>query len=61
MKYYLKSLSMHFKTDMEYKKSFIMAFIAQIFVLFSNYFIIIALFSKFNIGDPDEPSAVQQE
>lgn len=48
MKYYLKSLSMHFKTDMEYKKSFIMAFIAQIFVLFSNYFIIIALFSKFN-------------
>lgn len=48
MKIYLKSLKMHLKAMLEYKLSFITAFISQIVIFFSYYFIIIALFSKFN-------------
>lgn len=48
MRLYLKSVSMHIKSTLEYKASFIAAFIAQIVIFFSYYFIILALFSKFN-------------
>lgn len=48
MKLYKKAMLMHFKSMMEYKASFIISFISQIFVFFSYYFIILALFSKFD-------------
>ena len=48
MKLYLKSLSMHLKSVLEYKASFIISFVSQILVFFSYYFIILALFSKFD-------------
>lgn len=48
MKLYLSSLKMHIKSLIEYKKSFIMGFIAQIFVIFTYYFVILALFTKFD-------------
>lgn len=48
MKLYFESLSMHIKTTLEYKKSFILSFISQFFVVFTYYFIILALFSRFN-------------
>ena len=48
MKLYLKSLSMHLKSTLEYKASFIVSFISQIFIFFSYYFIILALFTKFD-------------
>lgn len=48
MKLYFKSLLMHFKTSLEYKASFIIGFISQFLVFFSYYFIIIALFNKFD-------------
>lgn len=48
MKLYFKSLMMHFKISLEYKTSFIIGFISQFLVFFSYYFIIIALFNKFN-------------
>jgi len=39
---------MHLKSKMQYKISFILSFISQIFVFFTYYFIIIALFQKFD-------------
>ena len=48
MKLYLKSLSMHLKSTLEYKAAFIISFISQIFIFFSYYFIILALFTKFD-------------
>ncbi len=48
MKVYFKSLSLHLKSILEYKSSFIASFISQIFVFFSYYFVILALFSKFD-------------
>ena len=48
MKLYLKSLSMYIKSVLEYKASFIISFVSQILVFFSYYFIILALFSKFD-------------
>jgi ABC-2 type transport system permease protein len=48
MKLYLYYLKMHLKSKMQYKISFILSFISQIFVFFTYYFIIIALFQKFN-------------
>ena len=44
---YIESLKMHIKATLEYKKSFIIGFVSQFFVFFTYYFIIIALFSKF--------------
>lgn len=38
---------MYLKSLLEYKKSFITAFISQIFVVFTYYFMIIALFDRF--------------
>ena len=48
MKLYIKSLSMHLKSMLEYKASFIIAFLSQIMVFFSYYFIILSLFDKFD-------------
>ena len=48
MKLYLYYLKMHLKSKMQYKISFILSFVSQIFVFFTYYFIIIALFEKFD-------------
>ena len=48
MKVYFKSLGLHLKSILEYKASFIASFFSQILVFFSYYFIIIALFTKFD-------------
>ena len=48
VKLYFESLKQHFKKEIEYKASFILNFIGQIFVYFTYYFIIIALFGKFS-------------
>ncbi len=48
MKIYLKYLKLHWKSTLQYKASFVMSLIAQIFVFFTYYFIIIALFTKFD-------------
>jgi ABC-2 type transport system permease protein len=48
MKIYLKALALHLKSELEYRVSFIISFLSQILVFFTYYFIVIALFSKFN-------------
>ena len=48
MKLYCKYIKIHFKSAMQYKLSFIMAFTSQILVLFSYYFTILCLFDKFS-------------
>ena len=48
MKLYLKSLGMHLKGELEYRVNFILSFLSQILVFFTYYFIIIALFAKFD-------------
>ena len=48
MKIYKSMFKMHLKTTLEYKKSLIITFFAQFLVFFSYYFIIIALFDKFD-------------
>ena len=48
MKIYFDYLKLHLKSIMEYKLSFILSLISQIFVFFTYYFLIIALFQKFN-------------
>ena len=45
---YFKHLKLHIISQLEYKASFILSFTAQIFVYFTYYFIIIALFQKFS-------------
>ena len=47
MRLYFKSFALHFKSLLEYKASFIIAFLCQILVVFSYYFIILALFEQF--------------
>ena len=48
MRVYFKALSLHLKSELEYRVSFLISFLSQILVFFSYYFIIIALFTKFN-------------
>ena len=48
MKLYFKAFGMHLKSALEYKSSFIISFLSQIVIFFSYYFIILALFDKFN-------------
>ncbi|MBQ8659329.1 MAG: ABC-2 family transporter protein [Bacilli bacterium] len=48
MKLYIDYLKLNFKTVLQYKLSFILSLIAQIFVFFTYYFMIISLFQKFN-------------
>lgn len=48
MKYYFRALSLHLKSELEYRTSFIFSFISQILVFFSYYFVILSLFTKFS-------------
>ena len=48
MRLYFKYMSMHFKSETQYKASFILSFISQFVVFFSYYFIILCLFDKFD-------------
>lgn len=48
MKLYFKALKLHLMSELEYKASFIASFLSQILVFFSYYFVILALFSKFD-------------
>ena len=48
MKLYFKALGMHLKSELEYRVNFILSFISQILVFFTYYFVIIALFTKFD-------------
>ena len=48
MKIYFESLAMHLKAELEYRVNFILSFLSQILVFFTYYFIILALFTKFN-------------
>ena len=48
VKLYIESFKNNIKSQLEYKSSFIMNSISQLFVFFTYYFIIIALFSKFD-------------
>ena len=48
MKLYLNSLALHLKSELEYRMRFIISFLSQILIFFTYYFVIIALFSKFN-------------
>lgn len=47
MKLYLKALKLHFKSLLEYRASLITSLIAQSIIIFSYYFVILALFDKF--------------
>lgn len=47
MNLYKKYLSLHLKSELEYKSSFIMSSISQSLVFFCGYFTIISLFDKF--------------
>ena len=48
MKLYFNSLALHLKSELEYRMSFIISFLSQILIFFTYYFVIIALFSKFD-------------
>ena len=48
VKLYTESIKMQLKKELEYKVSFIINFISQIFIYFTYYIIILALFNKFN-------------
>lgn len=45
---YFKYFKMHLKSALQYKTSFILSFLSQILVVFSYYFTIICLFTKFS-------------
>ncbi len=48
MKLYKDYLKLHFKSILEYKLSFILSLISQIFVYFSYYFVVLSMFTKFS-------------
>jgi len=48
MKLYFKFMSIHFKSELQYKMSFILSFLSQFIVFFGYYFTIICLFDKFS-------------
>mgnify|MGYP003294079095 FL=1 len=48
MKIYFDYLKLHLKSILEYKLSFILSLFSQIFVFFTYYFLIIAMFQKFS-------------
>jgi len=48
MKLYFKYFKMNLKSELQYKASFIMSIITQVFVIFSYYFTVICLFEKFS-------------
>ena len=48
MSLYFKFMKIHFKSELQYKMSFILSFLSQFLVFFSYYFTIICLFDKFS-------------
>ena len=48
MKLYRKSFLLHLKSALEYRLDFLFSFFSQILVFFAHYFILLALFSKFD-------------
>ena len=48
VKLFIESFKLNIKSQLEYKASFIINSITQFFVFFTYYFIILALFDKFN-------------
>ena len=48
MKLYFKALGLHLKAELEYRMSFIFSFFSQVLVFFSYYFVILAMFTKFD-------------
>lgn len=48
MSLYFKYFKLHFKSELQYKASFIMSFIAQFFVFFGYYFTVLCLFDNFS-------------
>ena len=50
MKIYFDYLKLHFKSILEYKLSFILSLCSQVFVFFTYYFLIIAMFLS-NVGN----------
>ena len=48
VKLYIESFKFNLKKQLEYKSSFIMNSLSQLFVFFTYYFIILGLFNKFN-------------
>lgn len=51
MKLILKYIEMHFKSQLEYKSSFILSFLAQILPISLSAFMVFILIDKFNFGD----------
>lgn len=48
MKLYFKYMKLHFKSALQYKKSFMLSIVSQFFVFFTFYFTIVSLFSHFS-------------
>lgn len=48
MRLYFKFMKIHFKSELQYKMSFILSFLSQFLVFFGYYFTIICLFDKFS-------------
>ncbi len=48
MSSYFKTMKLHLKSMLEYKKSAILSIVSQFFIFFTYYFSIIALFTTFN-------------
>ena len=48
MRLYFKFMKVHFKSELQYKMSFILSFLSQFLVFFGYYFTIICLFDKFS-------------
>lgn len=48
MKLYFKYMKTNLKSEMQYKTSFIMSILSQVFIFFGYYFTIICLFDKFS-------------
>ncbi len=48
LKLYLKYIAINLKSELEYKTSFLLTFINQSITFFTNYFVILSLFTKFS-------------
>lgn len=48
MRLYFKFMKIHFKSELQYKMSFILSFLSQFLVFFGYYFTILCLFDKFS-------------
>ena len=48
MSLYFKFMKVHFKSELQYKMSFILSFLSQFLVFFGYYFSVICLFDKFS-------------